>query len=254
MHRSGRVLAAVVVPVTLSLAAFVALAQPRQTPPGQAQPRPAPTAAQTQPTATGGGAGAPLAGVQTFELRPSGISRIAFTSDAPLETIEGTSTQTTGRFTVDLSNPSRQLTGTVQIPVSSLGTGMAMRDEHLRGANWLDGGRFGNITLELVRTDIRALRPGRQARGRVTGRLTVHGQTREVTVPVIARTIPLDPTEHAGMDQVGINANMLRVQGAFSINLSDYGVNIPAILRLKVSNTIGVRLDLTAFQTAPGAS
>ncbi len=231
--------------VLLSLVTTGVLAQPRQDPT-------APAATPRPPAAAG--AAAALTGLQTFELRPTGISRIAFTSDAPLETIEGMSTQTTGTITVDLSNPSRQLTGTVQLPVSSLGTGMPMRDDHLRGANWLDAAHFANITLELVRTDLRALRPGRQGRGRVTGRLTVHGQTHDVTVPVIARTIALDATEHAGMDQVGINANMLRVQGSFNIDLSDYGVNIPGILRLKVSNTIGIRFDLTAFQTQAAAA
>lgn len=196
----------------------------------------------------------PTTGVQTFELRPSGISRIAFTSDAPLETLEGVSTQTTGTFTVDLANASRQVSGRVQIPVASLGTGIAMRDEHLRSANWLDAARHPNIELEIVRTTVRAITPGRAARGEVVGRLTLHGQTREVRVPVQVRYVPLDPREHAGMDQVGINANMLRVQGTLRVKLSDYGVNIMPILRLKVANELAIRLDLTAFQTSGAAA
>jgi len=54
------------------------------------------------------------------------------------------------------------------------------------------------------------------------------------------------------MDQFGINADMLRVQGEFRVNLSDYGVSIMAPLRLKVSNEIRVRVDLTTFR-APAA-
>lgn len=189
-------------------------------------------------------------GVQTFELRPSGISRISFESDAPLETLEGVSTQTTGTFTIDLANASRQVTGRVSIPVASLGTGIAMRDEHLRGANWLDAARHPNIELEIVRTNIRAVAPGRTARGEVVGRLTLHGQTHEVRVPVQVRYVPLDPRQHAGMGAVGIDANMLRVKGTMRVRLSDFGVNIPSILRLKVANEIAIRLDLTAFQTS----
>lgn len=214
----------------IALFAVSALAQPRP----QAQPGQQPTT-----------------GVQTFELRPSGISRVSFTSDAPLETVEGLSTQTTGSFTVDLGNPGARLEGRVQIPVASLGTGVAMRDEHLRSANWLDAAHHPNITFELVRTSIRALAPGRTARGNVVGRLTLHGQTREITVPVEARFIPLDPREHAGMDQMGINANMLRIKGTMRINLSDFGVSIMPVLRLKLSNTIAIALDLTSFQTTP---
>lgn len=196
----------------------------------------------------------PTTGVQTFELRPSGISRISFQSDAPLETLEGVSTQTTGSFTVDLANASRQVSGRVRIPVASLGTGIAMRDEHLRSANWLDAARHPNIELELVRTTVRAITPGRTARGEVVGRLTLHGQTREVRVPVQVRYVPLDPREHAGMDQVGINANMLRVQGTLRVRLSDFGVSIMPLLRLKVANELAIRLDLTAFQTSGAAA
>jgi polyisoprenoid-binding protein YceI len=96
--------------------------------------------------------------------------------------------------------------------------------------------------------------PGRVARGNVVGRLTLHGQTRELTVPVEVRYIPLDPREHAGMDQLGINANMLRIKGTMRVNLSDFGVNIMPVLRLKLSNTIAIALDLTSFQTAPAAA
>ncbi|MBI2895051.1 MAG: YceI family protein [Deltaproteobacteria bacterium] len=212
----------------------------------------APVSAQPRPQAPP--VPQPTTGVQTFELRPSGISRVSFTSDAPLETVEGLSSQTTGNFTVDLGNPSARLSGQVQITVASLTTGVAMRDEHLRSANWLDAARHPNITFEVVRTSIRAVAPGRTARGNVVGRLTLHGQAREVTVPVEVRFIPLDPREHAGMDQLGINANMLRIKGTMRVNLSDFGVNIMPVLRLKLSNTIAIALDLTSFQTTPAAA
>jgi len=129
-----------------------------------------------------------------------------------------------------------------------------MRDEHLHSANWLDAQRHPNITFELVRTNVRAIQPGRTVRGTVVGRLTIHGQTRDITVPVQVRYVPLDPREHAGMDQVGINANMLRVKGTMRVSLSDFGVSIMPILRLKVANTIDIELDLTAFQTIPPAA
>lgn len=227
------------VAVVMGLAALsgVAMTQPRPANP----PTPAPTPARPS---------APLTGVQRFEVRPSGISRIAFTSDAPLETIEGVSTSTAGNFTVDLANPSRRLEGSVTIPTNTLRTGNDMRDEHLRGENWLNATANPNIALALTGTDITtALTPGGTARGNVRGRLTLHGQTREVTVPVTVSLIPLT-AEHAGMDQFGINADMLRVRGELTVRLSDYGVSIFAPLRLKVSNEIRVRVDLTTFRQA----
>lgn len=222
-----------------ALASGVAASQPRTT------PRPA----QTAPAQ----AGPALTGVQRFEVRPGGISRVNVTSDAPLETIDGVSTNVSGNFTVDLANPSRQLSGRVAVLATSIRTGSDMRDEHLRGANWIDAARFPDITLDLTGTDIsRPIAANAPVRGNLRGRFSLHGQTRDVTVPVTVRLIPLSATEHAGMDQFGINADMLRVQGEFRINLSDYGVSIMAPLRLKVSNEIRVRVDLTTFR-AQGA-
>ncbi|MFO0608697.1 MAG: YceI family protein [Polyangiales bacterium] len=223
-------LLAVATLAALALAAPLGLAQNAPRP--AAQPAAAPT------------------GVQRFELRPSGISRVAFTSDAPLETIDGVSTNTTGTLTVDLANPGRGLQGSVQITTASLRTGNDMRDEHLRGGNWLDAEHHPNVTFQLVSTTLNTpLAAGRPARGRVTGRLTLHGVTRDVTVPVTVRLVPL-AAEHAEMAQFGVNADMLRVQTEFNVNLSDYNVSIFAPLRLKVSNTIRLRVDLTAFRQA----
>ncbi len=183
-----------------------------------------------------------------FELRPGGMSRVAVQSDAPLETLDGVSTDTSGQFTVDPARPAQGFSGRVQVSVASLRTGSDLRDEHLRSAMWLDAGRFANISFELVRTSLsQPLQPNVEATGTVTGRFTLHGVTREITAPVRVRYVPLS-SDHAGMQTFGVNADMLRVRSEFSLSLADYGVNILPPLRLKVSNTIAVRVDLTAFR------
>ena len=200
------------------------------------------------PTADGGAGARPMSGPTTFDLRPGGMSRVTFQSDAPLETMDGVSTDTQGSVTVNVANPAQGLTGRVQVTVASLRTGSDMRDDHMRGANWLDAARNPNIVFEIRRTNLTAaLQPGQAMTGTVTGRFSLHGVTRDVTAPVTVRLIPL-AAEHASMAQFGVNADMLRVQSEFRINLSDYGVSIMAPLRLKVSNEIRVRVDMTAFR------
>lgn len=204
-----------------------------------AAPQPAQAAVTPQPRPTG---------PTQFEIRPGGMSRVAFQSDAPLETIDGVSTDTQGSFTVNPNSPAQGFTGRVQVSVNSLRTGADMRDEHLRGGMWLDGARFANITFEMVRTNLaQPLQPGAEASGTVTGRFTMHGVTREITAPVRVRYVPLS-SDHAGMQQFGVNADMIRVRSDFALNLSDYGISVIAPLRLKVSNTITIRVDLTAFR------
>ncbi len=43
---------------------------------------------------------------------------------------------------------------------------------------------------------------------------------------------------------------MLRAQSEFQVQPGDQGVRVTAPLRLKVSNTIRLRVDLTAFNRA----
>lgn len=202
-----------------------------------------PTAAPSAPVVA-------ASGPQHFDLRPTGQSRVLFTSDAPIETVDGISTQTTGNFTVDVSNPSRALSGRVEVGANSLRTGIDMRDEHLRGPNWFDTPRFPNITLQLTGTDISSpLAANSPVQGTVRGRFTMHGVTRDISVRLTVRRIPL-AGEYAGMGAIGIDADMLRVQGEFHVALTDYGISVPMMLRLKVSNDIRVRVDLTAFRHA----
>ena len=197
---------------------------------------------------------AQAAGPQTFEVRPGGMSRVTFTSDAPLETIDGVSTDTRGSFTVDLAHPGTGLTGSVHISTASLRTGSDMRDEHLRSDNWLDAAHNPDITFTLVSARLStALTPNTPVTGTLQGDLTVHGVRHRVTTPVTVRYVPLAP-DMASMAQFGVNANMIRIQTAFHVNLSDYNVSIMAPLRLKVSNDIAIRVDVTAFQQAAPAA
>jgi hypothetical protein len=56
---------------------------------------------------------------------PGSHAPVRSPGDAPLETIDGVSTSTSGNLSIDLSNPSRGLTGTATIPTASLRTGNA---------------------------------------------------------------------------------------------------------------------------------
>ncbi len=87
---------------------------------------------------------------------------------------------------------------------------------------------------------------GTVVRGRVRGRFTLHGVTKDIVAPVTVRLVPLTSNES---DQIGINADMLRVQAEFKILLTDYGISVPSVVRLKVSNEIQIRVDLTTFRT-----
>ena len=58
--------------------------------------------------------------------------------------------------------------------------------------------------------------------------------------PARVRLIPHSPE----LQQARISGDVFRVQASFRINLTDFGVSVPSIVRLKVSNTIRVNVSL----------
>lgn len=158
-------------------------------------------------------------------------ARTTFTSRAQLETINGVSTRASGSFSVDPSNLS-SASGTITVPVASIRTGIDERDEHLRGSDWLDAGSHPNASFEI--TGVRgasSLTADQDTNLQVTGRFTIHGQTHDVTARVRAKWD---------------GSNGFRLRARFTIELDDYGVSIPSVVRAKVSNEISIQIDIRA--------
>ena len=183
---------------------------------------------------------------KTFQVRADGGSRIQFVSDAPLETITGVSTAVTGQVTFDTAAPAAAR-GSVQVDTASLRTGIDLRDEHLRSASWLDARRFPRATFEIVAVEgATALQPNRDAQVRVRGRFTLHGVAREVTSQATVRWVPLTDE----MRRIpGMNGDALMVRATFTVTLTDFGVSVPTIVRLKVANQIQVDVRIRAISS-----
>ncbi len=97
------------------------------------------------------------------------------------------------------------------IQVKSIDTGNERRDGHLQSADFFDAGTYPTITFEskeVISTDENTLG--------LKGKLTMHGTTKEVTLPVEILGTGTNP--RGGKAQIGLETN-------FSILCSDYGVN-----------------------------
>lgn len=182
--------------------------------------------------------------VKHFRIHNDGGSRATFVSDATLETINGVTSAVTGDFRFD-PNDLAHARGTVTVPVNSIRTGVDLRDEHLRGENWLDAGHHPNATFEITSvTGASSLQPNQEARVQLHGRFTIHGVTRDVVARARIKWIPITD-EMRGTP--GITGDVLRGRARFTIHLSDFGVDVPAVVRLKVSNDITVTVNLRAM-------
>jgi polyisoprenoid-binding protein YceI len=76
----------------------------------------------------------------------------------------------------------------VVIDASSIDTGVARRDDHLRGADYLDVSRYRNIIFTARRVSAEP-----DGRLRVVGALTIRDVTRDVSLVVVPNDYALDP-------------------------------------------------------------
>lgn len=162
-----------------------------------------------------------------FSVVP-GQSSVVFTSEAPMETVRGETEQISG--TVSVNPPSvASVRAKFSVQADTLKTGNRLRDRNMRN-NFLETGKFPEIIFTLRGMSGGTLVPGRGVVLKAVGVFTLHGVVREINIPV---TVSWDQKE-----------DTLRVQSKFSINLSDYQIERPRILILRLSDTVEVNLDL----------
>jgi polyisoprenoid-binding protein YceI len=168
----------------------------------------------------------------THVIGGDGKSKATFVSDAPLETMTGTTDQVTGSLTVDPSDISKT-TGDFKAPVKSLRTGNDLRDEHLQGDGWLDAKKNPFIHFEITEVVLgkkgnNELKQGKDKKVEVKGKFTAHGVTQLVTAK----------------GTVNWSGSEIRIKADFPVNLTDHDISVPSIVRLKVANEIQVSVDL----------
>lgn len=119
---------------------------------------------------------------------------------------------------------------TVRVALRNLGSGIALRDHHMRDT-YLQVGRFPNAELTVPRTALR-VPTSAPVTANVRGQLKVHGQTRNVTFHYEAR--------RAG--------NAIRVTGRVTFNMNDFGINVPTYMGITVRPNVDVNVQFAVIE------
>ncbi|SFV37462.1 YceI family protein [Hyphomicrobium facile] len=114
-----------------------------------------------------------------------------------------------GNFTFDDKNPDASKVK-VEIDTTSIDTNHAERDKHLRAADLLDTDKFPTATFES--TSVKASGPDK---AKITGNLTLHGVTKEITIDAERLGGGKDPW---GGYRDGFT-------GTTELTLADFGIN-----------------------------
>lgn len=179
---------------------------------------------------------------RTYSITDDGKNYATFESEATLETIKGTTTKVSGTITADPANTSAA-TATINVDLGALDTGIAMRNEHLRGEKFLDTEKFPTASFKTVSVaGPKSVAPNQPAELQLTGDFTLHGVTKRITVPARVVVIPESELTKGSRGP----GNWIHGTVNFPVKLTDYGITVPEKLMMKVSNDVNVKVDFFA--------
>lgn len=176
-------------------------------------------------------------------------SRATFKSDAPLETIVGTTAGAgvEGTLMVDPAKPAGAL-GKIRVDMNTVKSGVDRRDADMRGQRYLDteaseANRF--VTFEVTGVDVAGpLGPGRETPAKVKGILTIKGKPVETVADARVTYLKLTPEQVEAQKRFGFTSDNIKVRATFGTSFTSHGMEIPQLLFLKVANDLQLEADL----------
>ena len=186
---------------------------------------------------------AACAAPQAFDFKdPKGVNNAVFNLDAPLESVNGSANGITGSVSFDPENPAAT-TGKIVVAAESLTVPNPMQKEHLHGANWLDVAKYPEITFEAkslsnVKTE------GNVTAADVSGTFTLHGVSKDITVPVKLTYLK----DKLSARVPNLQGDLLVIRANFAINREDFNIQ-KGQYEDKVSPTINLTLSIAGAAT-----
>lgn len=156
-------------------------------------------------------------------------------NNTDIENWTGRTSKISGEIVFDRSAKTGSLS--VVVDGSSIDTGVALRNEHMRSADWLNFD--GNKDIKFVSTRVRNISGDNYT---VSGNLTMRGITKAVTA-----TGSLKLTAASGVtESMGLKGDVVALNTKFSVKLSDYGVKHPAIQAGRVNDKLDIVVKVIA--------
>jgi polyisoprenoid-binding protein YceI len=176
---------------------------------------------------------------KTFTIISEGLSYrnvATVESESEFETFTGKTNAVTGVITFD---PVKKTgAGTVSINPATIDTGIAARNEHMRGSMWLETDKYPAI--KFVTTQVRNTGGDNY---QVTGSFSLHGVTKTIKATARVRY----RAEGEATKAAGFEGDVLQLSTRFTVKLSDYGIVIPSMAKGKVSNEVTISVSTYAL-------
>jgi polyisoprenoid-binding protein YceI len=155
---------------------------------------------------------------------------VKFISDAPFEDFEGVTDKIDGyvlwngtKLSPDSDYSNREFY--FEVELASLDTGIGLRNRHMR-ENYLETDTYPYVSFKGKLTSV-AVDSADDYSITGAGIFSLHGFDREISI----------------IANVFNDENGIKVQSEFDIKLSDYNIEIPSLMFLKINETIHLILD-----------
>jgi polyisoprenoid-binding protein YceI len=132
----------------------------------------------------------------------------------------------------------------VTIDLTSVSTGVARRDDHLRSSDFLDTDRHPRAHYTAARFERTATDAGL-----LHGDLTIHGQTRPVTLTVSWKGTAPDPFSE-------VNGTHLAFSARVDLSLAEFGIRprlLPGMTVVSVGDRVGLSIEAVLLPYDPTA-
>jgi polyisoprenoid-binding protein YceI len=174
-----------------------------------------------------------MAATSQWNIDPAHSTAQFVVTHLELSDVQGTFTGVSGSATIDDDDLSKSNV-TASIDVSTLDTGIGMRDDDLKSSNFFDVAKYPAMTFQSTKIE----KTG-DATAKMTGNLTLHGVTKEVTFDV---TFVAPPANQAGTRR--------NVQATATISRKLFGVSAD---ELAIGDNVYITLDIELVKAAAPA-
>jgi polyisoprenoid-binding protein YceI len=174
-----------------------------------------------------------MAATSQWNIDPAHSTAQFVVTHLELSDVQGTFTGVSGSATIDDDDLSKSNV-TASIDVSTLDTGIGMRDDDLKSSNFFDVAKYPAMTFQSTKIE----KTG-DATAKMTGNLTLHGVTKEVTFDV---TFVAPPANQAGTRR--------NVQATATISRKLFGMSAD---ELAIGDNVSITLDIELVKAAAPA-
>ena len=176
----------------------------------------------------------------SFDFKdPRGVSNVAFSLDAPLESINGTAKGIAGTVIVDPDDLSTAK-GKIVVATKSLVVPNPLMRIHLLSKDWLNARSNPQISFEIKKVGRVTKKGAHAAEVEVIGAFTLNQVTKEI---VTKADISYLPGKLAEITNNKVHGDLLVVRSNFKIRRSDFGIR-PGEFLDRVADEISLSVNI----------